>query len=73
MPAYQFEALDAQGETRKGVIEAENGACSQYDKIIALCNEFDYVTQDLCVTLLGDEQEHRREFIGFLKEYEKAR
>ena len=57
----------------KGVIEAENGACSQYDKIIALCNEFDYVTQDLCVTLLGDEQEHRREFIGFLKEYEKAR
>lgn len=57
----------------KGVIEAENGACSQYEKIIKLCNEVDYVTQDLCVTLLGDEQEHRREFVGFLKEYEKSK
>ena len=29
-----------------------------------------YVTQDLAITLLGDEEEHRRQFVGFLKEYE---
>ncbi len=55
----------------KGVIDAENGAIAQYEKIIRLCDGFDYVTQDLCITLLSDEQHHRREFIGFLKEYEK--
>lgn len=56
----------------KGVIEAEDKACAQYNKIIKLCDGFDYVTQDLCVTLLGDEEQHRREFRGFLMEYEKA-
>ncbi len=56
----------------KGVIDAENGACSQYMKIIKLCDGIDYVTQDLCVTLLADEEQHRREFRGFLLEYEKA-
>ncbi|MFO0939251.1 MAG: ferritin-like domain-containing protein [Pirellulales bacterium] len=56
----------------KGVIEAENKACAQYNKIIKLCDGIDYVTQDLCVTLLGDEEQHRREFRGFLMEYEKA-
>lgn len=55
----------------KGVIEAEQGAMDQYDKIIKLCDGYDYVTQDLCITLLSDEQQHRREFVGFLKEYEK--
>jgi bacterioferritin len=56
----------------KGVIEAENGACTQYMKIIKLCDGVDYVTQDLCITLLADEEQHRREFKGFLMEYEKA-
>ncbi len=56
----------------KGVIEAEDKACAQYNKIIKLCDGIDYVTQDLCVTLLGDEEQHRREFRGFLMEYEKA-
>jgi bacterioferritin len=55
----------------KGVIEAEEGAIRQYNKIIKMCEGSDYVTQDLCITLLGDEEEHRREFIGFLKEYTK--
>ncbi len=55
----------------KGVIKAENGAIAQYNKIIKLCEGKDYVTQDLVITLLADEEEHRREFIGFLKEYEK--
>lgn len=55
----------------KGVIEAEDGAINQYKKIIALCEGKDYVTQDLCIQLLGMEEEHRREFVGFLKEYIK--
>jgi bacterioferritin len=54
----------------KGVIAAEEGAIAQYTKVIKLCDGVDYVTQDLCVTNLADEEEHRREFIGFLREYE---
>ncbi len=54
----------------KGVIEAENDAIDQYNKIIRMCDGIDYVTQDLCVRLLADEETHRREFNGFLKEYE---
>ncbi len=53
-----------------GVIEAENAAIEQYNKIIRLCDGIDYVTQDLCIRLLADEETHRREFRGFLKEYE---
>ncbi|MCA8997783.1 MAG: hypothetical protein KDA80_12380 [Planctomycetaceae bacterium] len=54
----------------KGVIEAEEGAIAQYKKLIELCDGIDYVTQDLCITALGDEEQHRREFVGFLAEYE---
>ena len=54
-----------------GVIETENSAIDQYNKIIRLCDGIDYVTQDLCIKLLADEEKHRREFRGFLKEYEK--
>lgn len=57
--------------TIHGVIEAENCAIKQYNKIIRLCDGIDYVTQDLCIKLLADEEKHRREFVGFLKEYEK--
>ena len=57
--------------TIHGVIEAENAAIEQYNKIIRLCDGIDYVTQDLCIKLLADEEKHRREFRGFLKEYEK--
>lgn len=55
----------------KGVIEAEEGAMAQYNKIIKLCDGIDYVSQDMAITLLASEEEHRREFIGFLTEYEK--
>ena len=55
----------------KGVIQAEDGAIAQYKKIIRLCDADDYVTQDLCITLLSNEEDHRREFIGFLTEYER--
>ncbi len=54
----------------KGVIEAENAACRHYAKLIKLCEGEDYVTQDLCITLMGEEELHRSEFIGFLKEYD---
>jgi bacterioferritin len=57
----------------KGVIEAEEGAIAQYTKIIKMCDGVDYVTQDMVIELLGDEERHRREFVGFLKEYEKSR
>lgn len=56
----------------KGVIDAENGAISQYNKIIQVSDGRDYVTQDMAIGLLSGEEEHRREFIGFLKEYEKS-
>ena len=55
----------------KGVIEAEESAIAQYKKIIKICDGVDYPTQDLAIELLSDEEEHRREFVGFLKEYEK--
>jgi bacterioferritin len=56
----------------KGVIEAEEGAIAQYKKIIEISDGRDYVTQDMAIELLSGEEEHRREFIGFLKEYEKT-
>lgn len=54
----------------KGVIVAEDAAIEQYNKLIRLCDGVDYVTQDLCITALADEEEHRREFQGYLAEYE---
>lgn len=55
----------------QGVIDAEEAAIEQYQKLIKLCEGVDYVTQDLVITILGSEEDHRREFIGFLKEYKK--
>lgn len=54
----------------KGVVEAEDEAIAGYQKIIDLCEGKDYATQDLAIRILGDEQSHRREFVGFLKEFE---
>lgn len=56
----------------KGVIAAEEAAIGQYNKIIKLCDGVDYVTQDMVIGILGGEEDHRREFVGFLKEYEKS-
>lgn len=55
----------------RGVIEAEEAAIAHYNKIIKACEGIDYVTQDLVIGILAGEEDHRREFIGFLKEYEK--
>lgn len=56
----------------EAVIEAEKAACSQYKKIIKATDGEDYVTQDMCIRLLADEEEHLVLFRGFLKEYPKA-
>jgi len=53
----------------RGVIEAEEGAIAGYRALIKACADIDPVTEDLAITLLADEEEHRRTFIGFLKEY----
>ena len=56
----------------KGVIAAEEGAISHYKKLIKLAEaEDDYVTADLVTTVLADEEGHRRQFAGFLKEYDR--
>jgi bacterioferritin len=54
----------------KGVIEAERGAIEHYNKIIAACDGIDWVTQDMVIEILHDEQGHRRLFEGFLREFE---
>ena len=56
----------------KGVIKAEESAIAQYNKIIRLCEGRDYVTQDMAIQILSGEEDHRREFVGFLKEYAKG-
>jgi bacterioferritin len=53
----------------KGVIHAQEAAITQYQKIIKLCDTFDFVTQDIIVELVSDEQEHRRRFMGFLADH----
>lgn len=56
----------------RGVIGAENDAIRLYEEIIRLCEGKDWATQDIVVGILAEEQAHRREFVGFLKEYEKG-
>ncbi len=53
----------------KGVIEAETGAIEHYNKIVEFCDDKDLVTQDMVITILRDEEGHRRLFEGFLREY----
>jgi bacterioferritin len=57
----------------RGVIAAEEAAIAQYRKVIELSNGIDPATEDLAITALADEEQHRREFLGFLKEIERGR
>jgi bacterioferritin len=57
----------------KGVIEAEEGAIEHYNRIIEACEGIDYVTQDMVIEILGDEEGHRRLFEGFLREFQDRR
>jgi bacterioferritin len=54
----------------RGVIEAESGAIAHYNQIIEAADGVDWVTQDLVIGILHDEEGHRRLFEGFLREYE---
>ena len=54
----------------RGVIEAETGAIEHYNRIIEATDGVDWVTQDLVIDILHDEEGHRRLFEGFLREYE---
>lgn len=53
----------------RGVIEDERAAIDHYKKLIRATDGEDYVTQDLCIALLADEEEHVTQFEGFMKEY----
>ena len=54
----------------KGVIEAETGAIEHYNRIIEFTDGLDWVTQDMVIDILRDEEGHRRLFEGYLREYE---
>ena len=41
----------------KAVIDAEQRACAHYYKVIKATDGEDYVTQDLCIRLMADEEE----------------
>ena len=51
-----------------GVIDAESDAINTYKKIISLSEGKDYVTQDLAIQILADEETHKTVFEGFKKE-----
>ena len=55
----------------RAVIEAEAGAIEHYTRIVEACDGVDWVTQDLVIEILRDEEGHRRLFEGFLREYER--
>ena len=54
----------------RGVIKAETGAIEHYNRIIEATDGVDWVTQDMTIAILRDEEGHRRLFEGFLREYE---
>jgi bacterioferritin len=56
----------------RGVIEAERGAIEHYNNIIEHCDGVDFVTQDMVIGILKDEEGHMRMFEGFLREFEGA-
>jgi bacterioferritin len=56
----------------RGVLDAEEEAINHYRALIKLTDGEDYVTQDLAITILADEEGHRQQFQGYLKEYTKT-
>ncbi len=49
---------------------SEDGAIAHYTRIVERCDGVDWVTQDMVIDILRDEEGHRRLFEGFLREYE---
>ena len=62
------KATDVESVVR-GAIADEVAAIEQYRRIIDSTDGHDPVTQDLCVKLLADEEEHRTKFEEFLVEF----
>jgi bacterioferritin len=56
----------------RGVIAAENGAIEHYHRIIEATEGVDPVTEDMMVTILKDEEGHKRLFEGFLREFDRS-
>ncbi len=54
----------------RGVIAAETGAIDHYNRVIEETDGLDWVTQDMVIAILRDEEGHRRLFEGFLRECE---
>jgi bacterioferritin len=54
----------------KGVIEAERSAITFYNEVIETADGTDWVTQDMVIQILHEEQGHLRLFEGFLREYQ---
>jgi len=55
----------------KSVIAAEEAAVAHYRSIVKAADGDDYITQDLAIQLMADEEEHLVLFRGFLKEYDR--
>ncbi len=53
----------------KGVIDAETKAIEHYTRLIEATEDSDPVTNDMVIAILRDEQQHRKLFEGFLREY----
>jgi ferritin-like protein len=49
-----------------GVLRASEASIAQYERIIALTEGSDYITQDLLIDLLSDEREQHRLFSALL-------
>jgi bacterioferritin len=54
----------------RGVVQAEESAIRQYQSIIDATEGVDLVTQEMAIAIKGDEEEHRRLFVGYLMEVE---
>ena len=55
----------------RGVVAYETEAIDLYNEIIRQCEGQDYVTQDMAIHLLADEEKHRTLFEGFLRSLER--
>src|SRR6516165_1414013 len=51
----------------RGVLDAEEEAIKHYNALIRLTEGSDYVTQELAIRILSDEEGHRQQFQGYLK------
>jgi bacterioferritin len=54
----------------KGVIDAETKAIEHYTRLVEFTEDSDPVTNDMVIDILREEQQHRKLFEGFLREYE---